>query len=270
MKIDNKLKRVHRAKLPMLSRFTDMSTNKFSNTRRIKEHVGVVTCGSRAYILKKHLKSLQNRSFHRELEAYVSYDITSPHIVELVGYRVDVEDKVDAMVLNYSVECDISGYIRRRYIRDSKLKCKWVAQIVHGLMTIHEAGITHGDLRCANVVLDENLDARIIDVVQGRAMTPGWSPWKYPAMESPYEPSWDMYSLGASIWEILSHGEEPSPKEALRFDFYDTNDKGELLLRGIAERCLVDKPGDRPTADIIFNELGGTNACGCGWKVLEE
>ena len=146
---------------------------------------------------------------------------------------------------------------------DWNLKRKWIAQITHGLMTIHQFGITHGDLRCENVVLDEHLDARIIDVVQGQGIMEGWCPWKYPELESVYEPSWDMYCLGASIWELLTNGGTPPAYQELQFDFLLSDDEVALGMRGIAKRCLAEYPKERPTAEVILGELGGKGVCGC-------
>jgi serine/threonine protein kinase len=254
--------RVPRAELPMLTRFSEMKANEFTEITRLTKNVRVVVSSRRKYILKKHVTSFEDLLYRKELEAYVLHDLTSPHIVEFVGYTVDAEDKVDAMVLNFSPNYDIRWYIQEHQPDDWKLKYKWVAQIVHGLMAIHKVGITHGDLRCENVVLDEKLNARIIDVVQGQGIMEGWCPWKYPEMEAVHEPSWDIYSLGASIWEILSNGATPPENQVLQFDFSLPEDDGVQLLKEIAECCLVDNPKERPTAGVL-KELGGADVCGC-------
>ena len=86
---------------------------------------------------------------------------------------------------------------------------KWAAQITHGLLELHKIGITHGDLRCENIVLDEKLNAKIIDIVQGTGCMPGWGPfWQHEA-ESIHKPAWDMYSLGVTLWEIITNGDTP-------------------------------------------------------------
>ena len=231
--------------------------------KRLGRNITIVTHDSRKYILKKHVNSHDDLLFRREIEAYITHKFSSSHIVEFVGYTTDVEDKVEAMVLAFSVNYDIRWYIQKNRPDNWKLKSKWVSQIAHGLMAIHKAGITHGDLRCENVVLDEKLDARIIDIVQGQGFMDGWCPWKYPELESVHEPSWDMYSLGASIWEILTNGETPPEHQALQFEFDVLDDELALLLKAIAERCLSDYPKERPTAEGIYKELGGKDLCGC-------
>ena len=263
METDTSPHRVDRGELPMLARFPEMLANEFSEVKGLKMNVRVVTFGGGKYILKKPIMSYEDLIFRRELEAYILHDLSSPHIVEFVGYTVDAEEKVDAMILKFSMNYDIRWYIRRYRPDDWNLKRKWIAQITHGLMTIHQFGITHGDLRCENVVLDEHLDARIIDVVQGQGIMEGWCPWKYPELESVYEPSWDMYCLGASIWELLTNGGTPPAYQELQFDFPLSDDEVALGMRGIAERCLAEYPKERPTAEVILGELGGKRMCGC-------
>lgn len=263
MEINHPPNRVPREDLPMLARFPNMSTNTFFDLMGLNMNVRLVSADGRKYILKKHRTTSQDLIFRRELEAYVMHGLSSPHIVELLGYTVDAEDKIEAMVLKFSLNYDLRWYIQDNCPSDWKLKHKWVAQITHGLMMIHKAGITHGDLRCENVVLDENLDARIIDVVKGQGLMEGWCPWRFRHMESCYEPSWDIYSLGVSIWEILTNGETPPENQALQFEFDLSNDELALLLKGIAKRCVSDYPKDRPSAEGILHELGGQHACGC-------
>ena len=124
----------------MLARFPEMLANEFSEVKGLKMNVRIVTFGGRKYILKKHITSYEDLIFRQELEAYVLHDLSSPHIVEFVGYTVDAEEKVDAMILKFSMNYDIRLYIRRYRPDDWNLKRKWIAQITHGLMTIHQFG----------------------------------------------------------------------------------------------------------------------------------
>jgi len=91
----------------------------------------------------------------------------------------------------------------------------------------------------------------------------GWNPWKNTSLESTYHPSWDVYSLGVSIWEILTNGETPPQNQALPFDFPLPEDDAALQLKKLAERCLADDPKERPALEQIYQELGGSETCGC-------
>jgi serine/threonine protein kinase len=98
-----------------------------------------------------------------------------------------------------------------RHLRkvDWKIKMTWAAQIAHGLMEIHRVRVTHGDLPAENVVLDDKLDAKIIDIVPGWGFMFGWNPWRFSESEDMYKPHWDIYSLGVTLWEIATDGKTP-------------------------------------------------------------
>ncbi len=59
---------------------------------------------------------------------------------------------------------DIDHYIKKN---QSKIKIyekiKWAYQIANGLRFLHENDIIHCDLKPANILLDDNLNAKIID-----------------------------------------------------------------------------------------------------------
>lgn len=95
METDPSPNRVPRDDLPMLAQFLNMSTNTFSDLMGLNMNVRLVSSDGRKYILKKHRTKFQDLIFRRELEAYVMDGLSSPHIVELLGYIVDAEDKVE-------------------------------------------------------------------------------------------------------------------------------------------------------------------------------
>ena len=44
-------------------------------------------------------------------------------------------------------------------------KGRWAAQIAHGVIGIQKKGVMHGDLLCANVVIDKFHTTYLIDIV---------------------------------------------------------------------------------------------------------
>lgn len=253
---------IHPSEIPNLSRFAILSEDAFTELHTIKYNIRVVCIADgRKYVLKRHVAGWDDVLFKAELEAWTSYDLISPHIIEFAGYILNDEGKIDAMVLGFAEYFALTTVLDP-LTAPPPLMQKWVAQITHGLMKIHAAGIIHGDLRCSNVVLDKDLNVLLIDVIQGKGCTDGWCPWKRPEDPENLTP-FDMYSLGATIWEILSGGKTPPKRQDLVFDF-DIPDEPVLHQpKAIAERCLAEDPKDRPTAVQVFEELGGTRACGC-------
>jgi len=53
-------------------------------------------------------------------------------------------------------------------------KGKWAAEIAHGLLELHEAGLVHRDLICENVVFDGNDDAYITYRYRQRKWVDAW------------------------------------------------------------------------------------------------
>jgi len=214
-------------------------------------------------ILKTHRSAHEDRLFPAELRSYTVHGLTGPHFVEFIGYLTDVDDKVDGMLLEFCGNFDIRWYLRKGKHCTWDLKMKWSAQIAHGLMEIHKHGIVHGDLRCENVVLDDYLNAKIIDIVDGTGCMEGWCPWAQHEAESIYEPPWDVYSLGVTIWEIITNGGTPPEDRNPDFEMLDKTERGAVDLAAVAQRCVEADPRSRPTVEDVHAQLGGLDRCGC-------
>ena len=88
---------------------------------------------------------------------------------------------------------------------DSGQRLRWAAQIIEAIDFIHRAGIIHGDLRCANIFLDENLNAKLADFA-------GSSIYRSPlliAVTASHECpgpllsiKGDLFALGSVLYEI--------------------------------------------------------------------
>ena len=231
--------------------------------KHFKDNLAQVILGSRTYIHKKHVSADEDLLFSAELRAYTLCNLRSPHVIDFIGYTTDEDDKVDGMLLEFCPKYDLMRYLRKVGHSDWKFKMKWAAQITHGLIEIHRVGVTHGDLRAENVVLDDNLDAKIIDIVLGWGFMFGWNPWRFPDTEDIYKPHWDIYSLGVTLWEIATDGKIPPENQTPSFEASILDNDAAMRIASVARKCLSDCPGDRPMAEAVLNELGGLDICGC-------
>ncbi|PNH36456.1 hypothetical protein VD0002_g5744 [Verticillium dahliae] len=88
-------------------------------------------------------------------------------------------------------------------------------QIVEGLSDIHESGFVQGDFTLSNIVIDDEGDAKIIDINR-RGCPVGWEPPEAtPLIESGQRISMyigvksDLYQLGMVLWALATQEDEP-------------------------------------------------------------
>jgi hypothetical protein len=155
--------------------FTDLTDRK-----PLDGPVYTVTYRGERYAFKAHQSVSQTHLFSAELVARVSL-MDIPHIASFKGVVIyeSVTDNnfyVEGMLLRYCAKFDLKFLLQ---YSDQQVewprKMKWAVQIAHGVIEIQKKGVMHGDLRCANVVIDDSDDAYIIDYVDGRGGMEGWT-----------------------------------------------------------------------------------------------
>lgn len=92
---------------------------------------------------------------------------------------------------------------------------RWARQIVEGLSEVHEAGFVQGDFTLSNIVIDNDDNAKIIDINR-RGCPVGWEPPEAtPLIESNQRISMyigvksDLYQLGMVLWALAEQEDEP-------------------------------------------------------------
>ncbi|KAJ4418619.1 hypothetical protein N0V85_001381 [Neurospora sp. IMI 360204] len=92
---------------------------------------------------------------------------------------------------------------------------RWARQIVGGLADIHEAGFVQGDFTLSNIVINNEWNAKIIDINR-RGCPVGWEPPEAtPLIESNQRISMyigvksDLYQLGMVLWALATQEDEP-------------------------------------------------------------
>ena len=215
------------------------------------------------YIVKVLQEACQNKVFRAEVEARIKIG-KAPHIVGMVGVvtvksPIDSQLYVQGILLEYCVKGALKCLLKRSDPPVQRhLKERWAAQIAHGISIIHEAGVIHGDLRCENIVVDKDNNARIIDITDGWAYMVGWNA----VPEEGRDPRRDIYSVGVTIWEIFHDGENPpSGSMALSMDQRGL-DIGDTT-KCVVEDCVAKKASERPPLMKVMEMLGCYNTCGC-------
>ena len=141
---------------------------------------------------------------------------------------------------------------------------RWAKQIVQGLADIHEAGFVQGDFTLSNIVINENDEARIIDINR-RGCPVGWEP---PEISRLVERSQrismyigvksDLFQLGMVLW-ALAQGEDEPERQERPLSIRHMSPEIPQYYRDLVAILLDDQPRNRIAAkDLLptFPELG--------------
>ena len=149
-----------------------------------------------------------------------------------------------------------------------------LAQLAHGVATLHHAGFVHRDIKPSNVLVSRNgrvvlLDFGFITAVNDRSSDRVVGTIAYMSPEQaasiPVGPESDWYSVGIVLYEALT-GRPPfdgMPLEVLMAKQFRTPVRPSEIMQGIPndleELCmelLRTSPADRPTERDILLRLG--------------
>jgi len=145
---------------------------------------------------------------------------------------------------------------------------------------MHSQGVLHRDMKSLNILLDNDLTAKISDFGLSKIKTKNQTAssniyvqnnvfgsllWKAPesfSIRNPYTDKADIYALGIVFWEIASC---QVPYEGFDSDtIKDSVKSGERLeipstcpesFKELIELCWAQEPKRRPTASIVFEKI---------------
>ncbi|KAL2255507.1 hypothetical protein VTK26DRAFT_3221 [Humicola hyalothermophila] len=181
------------------------------------------------------------------------------NVIQFYGVVVDDrEEHVSGLLISYAARGALLDII---YDHDHSIpwpvREKWARQIVAGLSEIHEAGFVQGDFTLSNIVVDENDDAKIIDINR-RGCPIGWEPPEAtPLIESNQRISMyigvksDLYQLGMVLWALATQEDDPEAHgRPLRLE-PDAQVPG--WYRRVVETCLSSNPRNRAPASELLS-----------------
>ncbi|XP_068643318.1 receptor-like protein kinase BRI1-like 3 [Aristolochia californica] len=240
-----------------------------------------------------------DREFTAEMETIGK--IKHRNLVPLLGYCKIGEERL--LVYEYMKWGSLEMVLHDRNVKGGGSKLDWAARkkisigSARGLAFLHHScipHIIHRDMKSSNVLLDENLEARVSDFGMARLMnaldthlsvstlagTPGYVPPEY-YQSFRCTTKGDVYSYGVVLLELLSGKRPIDPnefgdnnlvgwakqlvREKRASEIFDPeltgSDSGEAELYQylqIASECLDDRPLRRPTmiqVMAMFKEL---------------
>ena len=223
----------------------------------------------------------QDRAFVEQFlqEARALAAINNPHIVQIYSYG---EENGQPYIVMELVDGGRLDYIQEKQkALDEVFVLQTAQQIIRGLQAANAAGMTHGDIKPANILYDRAGSAKVADFglarFKGEKPKPGevWGTPFYVAPEvvrgqAPNAGS-DIYSLGGTLYHVLTgeppfNGETVTDTVLLRFKEPPPNPrifKNSISLKtaAILLRMLEMDPFARyPTYESLLKDI--TDALG--------
>jgi serine/threonine protein kinase len=214
----------------------------------------------------------QQKQFLRE--AQIVGQLSHPAIVNLFDVGVE-ETGIAYLVMEY-----VNGRTLQQVLSESPIPwpraCSWAADLATALGRAHHAGIIHGDVKPANIMITEEGDVKLSDFgiarfatqVSGSGRIMGTPAYLAPEqiMGEPHSTRSDLFSLGIVLYQMLT-GVPPFDgssvaavcAQILTTDPVEPSRRNPALPSGldhIVMRCLSKKPEDRyPSGDALAASL---------------
>lgn len=127
-----------------------------------------VTFTGKVYLMKT--AALPGDEFHllQELSHYKK--LSGSRWLPELGGIVNRQGRQEAFLVRYYP----AGDLRRHFDADEHTKRSWVVQLAQALAEFNATGFYHRDIKCANIVVDDENNIRIIDL-ENTGTTEGWS-----------------------------------------------------------------------------------------------
>jgi len=216
-----------------------------------------------------------------ENEVRILSQMNSPFIIRFFG-TVHSNDGV-SIVMEYAANGSLNKFLAK--FRETKTESSFTweqryqiaSDITRGLLLMHSKGVVHRDMTSMNILLDENLRAKISDFGLSKIKTRnqtilgvtnnvcGSFIWKAPETydkKNLYTEKADIYSIGIIFWEIATcqfpfEGMEPQQImfhvfQGLRLEIPSCCPKE---YKELIEQCWDHDLAKRPKAQIIYEKL---------------
>ena len=184
----------------------------------------------------------------------------SKSVIQLMGLVVNEEETlVKGLLIGYAEQGALVDiiYDNKGHLSWERRE-KWAKQIVQGLSEIHEAGFVQGDFTLSNIVVDQNDNAKIIDINR-RGCPVGWEPPEISKLiQSGQRISMyigvksDLFQLGMVLWGLAK--EEDEPERQPREDLVLSTESDHLpqYFCDLTSWCLSEDPKRRWAARDVW------------------
>ncbi|CAL9079511.1 unnamed protein product [Musa textilis] len=184
-------------------------------------------------------------------------------------YGTDKEDSKLYIFLELVTQGSLASLYQKYRLQDSQVSA-YTRQILNGLNYLHERNIVHRDIKSANILVHANGSVKLADFGLAKEMTKfnmlksckGSVYWMAPEVINPkisYGPAADIWSLGCTVLEMLTH-QIPYPDLEWTQAFFKIGHGEQPPIpislskdaRDFINQCVQVNPDDRPTASQLF------------------
>ncbi|KAJ6608484.1 hypothetical protein B0H10DRAFT_1815704, partial [Mycena sp. CBHHK59/15] len=222
--------------------------------------------------------------FLREVNIWKA--LAHPHVLALYGASAATGDGPWFFVCPYERFGSLSGFLRRVALEGEAARggregdlLRFVHEVAKGMEYLHDRGVLHGDLKAANVLVDDRIHCLVSDFgqsemkseayrISGTAPPHGTLRWQAPELmlgSTELTPEMDVYSYAICCVEILSMGRLPWPlmsDEAVRNFVLNDNTRPKIpptrfdspALQELLRVCWDRNPAIRPPFSKIVKD----------------
>ncbi len=225
-----------------------------------------------------HVEDAQGLEICREVT--ILSKLRHPNIISYYG-TVTLSDGY-YIVTELAEEGSLWYFLRNHPDPDLHRSFRWAKEIARGVEYLHRCKCIHRDLKSGNVLLVED-HAKICDfgsakhvqtenVSTVRTSPTGTYQWRSPEAihGKKASPSWDVYSYGILLWELVTHKIPFShlnlriPEQEFELQMKISNgerppipDSCKPTLASLMRRCWSEEPDSRPIFTQVLTDLEG-------------
>ncbi|KAF2212137.1 hypothetical protein CERZMDRAFT_41881 [Cercospora zeae-maydis SCOH1-5] len=200
-----------------------------------------------------HSIRVEQRIYERLAEKGSHQGILSYYGVFDLGIRIE-----------YAANHDLQSYLKTHNVAPAQV-IVWARQVAEAINFIHRAGIIHGDITCANILLDRELNARLADFagssIDGSPLLVSvTSSHKYP--RDALDAQVDLFAFGSALYSMITRRPpyEELSSEEIEYRFSNGKFPETASLNGVGsvvERCWR---GYYPHSKMVVADLRGIHS----------
>ncbi|KAL4243264.1 Serine/threonine-protein kinase [Abortiporus biennis] len=203
-----------------------------------------------------------------------------PNVLELLGASSTTSDPPWFLVSPYMKNGSLVRYLKGLKSLDEVNILKMIHEVAKGMAYLHQQGVLHGDLKAANILVNDKGHCVITDFGQsemkseayrlsGTPLPHGTLRWQAPevmAGQSDLTRAVDIYAFAICCVEMLTKGQVPwhmADDNSVRHFVLTENMRPEIplgrvwssQLAAIIQSCWQANPDSRPSFDVIDGEV---------------